>query len=85
MPNVPVGTQDGRTLNFDDDLIKDKIVVLSFVCTSCKDICPLATARLGEAISIEPELNCLKSQPVACVSVANALLAPPRWGERQNG
>jgi hypothetical protein len=47
VPNVPVVTQDGKTLNFYDDLIKDKIVVLNF--TSCKDICPLATARLGEA------------------------------------
>jgi len=49
VPNVPVVTQDGKTLNFYDDLIKDKIVVLSFIYTSCKDICPLATARLGEA------------------------------------
>ena len=46
---MPVVTQDGKTLNFYDDLIKDKIVVLSFIYTSCKDICPLATARLGEA------------------------------------
>ena len=49
VPNVPVVTQDGKTLNFYDDLIKDKIVVLSFIYTSCKDICPLATSRLGEA------------------------------------
>src|SRR5262249_33652092 len=49
VPNVPVVTQDGRTLKFYDDLIKDKIVVLSFIYTSCKDICPLATSRLGEA------------------------------------
>ena len=49
VPNVPVVTQDGKTLNFYDDLIKDKIVVLSFIYASCKDICPLATARLGEA------------------------------------
>ena len=45
VPNVPVVTQDGKTLNFYDDLIKDKIVVLSFIYTSCKDICPLATAQ----------------------------------------
>ena len=48
VPNVPVVTQDGKTLNFYDDLIKDKIVVFSFIYTSCKDICPLATARLAE-------------------------------------
>jgi protein SCO1/2 len=49
VPNVAVVTQDGKTLQFYDDPIKDKIVVLSFIYTSCKDICPLATARLGEA------------------------------------
>jgi protein SCO1 len=49
VPNVPVVTQDGRVLKFYDDLIKGRIVVLSFIYTSCRDICPLATARLGEA------------------------------------
>src|SRR5215475_5158160 len=49
VPNVPVVAHDGRVLKFYDDLIKDKIVVLSFIYTSCKDICPLATSRLGEA------------------------------------
>ena len=33
--NVPVVTQDGKTLKFYDDLIKGKIVVLSFIYTSC--------------------------------------------------
>ena len=47
-PNATVVTQDGKTLNFYDDLIKDKIFVISFLFTSCKDICPLATARLAE-------------------------------------
>ena len=46
VPNVPVVTQDGKTLKFYDDLIKDKIVVLSFIYTSCKDIC---WPRLGSA------------------------------------
>ena len=47
-PNVKVVTQDGKTLKFYDDLIKDKIFVISFLFTTCKDICPLATARLAE-------------------------------------
>lgn len=47
MPNVPVVTSEGKTLNFYDDLIKGKIVVVSFVYTSCRDMCPLITARLA--------------------------------------
>jgi len=91
VPNVPVVTQDGKILNFYDDLIKDKIVVLSFIYTSCKDICPLATARLGEAqdklsdrlgrdiffysISIEPE----RDTPERLKQYADAFQARPGW------
>src|SRR5262245_3733051 len=91
MPDVPVVTQDGRTLKFYDDLIKDKIVVLSFIYTSCKDICPLATSRLGEAqerlgdrvgrdiffysISIDPEHD----TPERLKQYADAFHAGPGW------
>ena len=47
VPNLPVVTQDGKTVRFYDDLIKGKIVILSFIYTSCQDICPLTTARLS--------------------------------------
>jgi protein SCO1/2 len=45
-PNVPVTTQDGTTLHFYDDLIKGKAVAIDFIYTTCKDECPLETARL---------------------------------------
>jgi len=47
-PNVPVIDQNGRTLNFYDDVIKGKIVVISFIYTSCQDVCPLTTARMAQ-------------------------------------
>ncbi len=91
VPNVPVISHDGRTLKFYDDLVKDKIVVLSFIYTSCKDICPLTTARLGEAqerlgdrvgrdvffysISIEPE----RDTPERLKQYADAFHAGPGW------
>jgi cytochrome oxidase Cu insertion factor (SCO1/SenC/PrrC family)/cytochrome c2 len=46
-PNVPVVTQDGKTLRFYDDLIRNKVVIVSFIYTTCADLCPVTTARLG--------------------------------------
>jgi len=48
IPNLPVTTQDGKTVRFYDDLVKGKIVVISFIYTSCTDICPITTARLTQ-------------------------------------
>src|SRR5471032_3408426 len=47
-PDVPVVTQDGKTLRFYDDMIKGRIVVVSFIYTSCSELCPIETARLAE-------------------------------------
>jgi protein SCO1/2 len=45
-PNVPVTTQDGRTLRFYDDLLKGKSVAVLLFYTSCQGVCPLETANL---------------------------------------
>ncbi|HEX6364039.1 MAG TPA: SCO family protein [Albitalea sp.] len=45
-PNVPLVTQDGRTVRFYDDLLKDRKVLVNFVFTSCSAVCPLDTAKL---------------------------------------
>ena len=45
-PNVPLVTQDGKTVRFYDDLLKGKSVAVNIIYTSCKDECPLETARL---------------------------------------
>jgi protein SCO1/2 len=47
-PNVELTTHEGKTVRFFDDLIRDKVVVISFIYTSCPDACPLETARLAE-------------------------------------
>jgi protein SCO1/2 len=70
-PNIPLLTQDGKTVRFYDDLIKDKVVAINFIYTHCSDSCPAETASmrqvqkaLGErvgrdiffySISIDPE------------------------------
>jgi len=72
-PNSTLITQDGEKVRFFDDLIKDKVVAINFIFTSCVDSCPLETARmkyvkgiLGErvgqdiffySISIDPETD----------------------------
>ena len=44
--NVPVQTQDGRTLRFYDDVMKGKILVINFFFTDCDNVCPIATDNL---------------------------------------
>jgi protein SCO1/2 len=72
-PNTPLINQDGQPVRFFDDLIKDKVVAINFIFTTCSDSCPLETARLrqvqkllGErvgrdvffySISIDPETD----------------------------
>lgn len=45
-PNIPLTTQDGTSVLFFDDLIKDRVVAINFIYTSCPDVCPLETAKL---------------------------------------
>jgi protein SCO1 len=90
-PNANVVTQDGNTLKFYDNLIKDKIFVISFLFTTCREICPLATARLAElqdklgdsmgrdiffySISIDPETD----TPERLKQYADTFRAGPGW------
>src|SRR3954462_11865179 len=46
--NSTVTTQRGKPVKFYDDLVKGKIVIISFIYTSCTDICPLTTARIAQ-------------------------------------
>jgi protein SCO1/2 len=91
IPNVPVIDQDGRKLMFYDDVIKGRIVVVSFIYTVCKDMCPLITARLallqdklGDAagrdfffvsVSIDPE----RDTPERLKQFAEAFRVGPGW------
>lgn len=51
-PNVPLVTQDGKTVRFYDDLLKGKSVAVNVIYTRCKDECPLETARLVQLARI---------------------------------
>jgi protein SCO1 len=51
-PNVPLVTQDGKTLHFYDDMLKGKIVLINFIYTECGDVCPLETAKLAQVYKL---------------------------------
>ncbi|PSJ45681.1 electron transporter SenC [Zobellella endophytica] len=47
-PNTLLVNQHGEEVRFFDDLLKDKVVAINFIFTSCTDSCPLETARLKQ-------------------------------------
>ncbi len=51
-PNIELTTHDGKKLRFFDDVIKDKVVAINFIFTTCEDICPAETARLKSVADI---------------------------------
>jgi protein SCO1/2 len=46
-PNVPLVNQDGKTVMFYDDLLKDKKVMIDFAYALCDQGCPLDTANMA--------------------------------------
>lgn len=43
-----VQDQNGRTLRFYSDVLKDRVVMLNVIFTHCNDACPLVTRKLRE-------------------------------------
>jgi protein SCO1/2 len=91
LPNTPVVSQDNKSLLFYDDVLKGKIVVLSFIYTSCRDICPVVTARLsqleeklGDAVGrdvffVSVSIDPVNDTPEKLKEYANAFSAGPSW------
>ena len=51
-PNISLTAHDGSTYQFYDDLIKDKVVAINFIYTTCQYSCPLETARMRQVHSL---------------------------------
>jgi mono/diheme cytochrome c family protein len=81
IPNTVVTTQDGKPVKFYDDLIKGKIVIISFIYTSCTDICPLTTARLSQledkliSMTVDPK----RDTPERLKEFSSAFRTGPGW------
>jgi protein SCO1/2 len=90
-PDVPLITHEGKHVRFFHDLLKDKVVVINFIYTSCPDVCPLETARLSQlqailgdrvgtdvfmySISIDPKTD----TPEVLADYARRFGAGPGW------
>lgn len=48
IPDVPVLDQDGKALRFYSDLVKDRVVAVNFVFTTCTTICPPMGANFAK-------------------------------------
>lgn len=51
-PNYELTAHTGETLRFFDDVIEGKVVAVNFIFTSCKDVCPMETARMASVYEI---------------------------------
>jgi protein SCO1/2 len=46
LPDVALITHDGKKVNFYEDLVKDKMVLINFMYAKCEGVCPGVTANL---------------------------------------
>lgn len=86
IPDVEVLDQDGRKQNFYTDLVKDKIVVINFMFTTCTKICPMSGANFSRLQTI---LGKRLGQDVFLISVTTdpETDSPEKlkvWGEKFN-
>jgi protein SCO1 len=84
IPDVEVLDQNGRKQNFYADLVKDKVVIINFVFTTCKITCTLAGANFSK---VQTLLGERLGRDVFLISVSTdpETDSPPKlkaWGER---
>ena len=89
--NAPLRTHEGKIVRFYDDLLKDKLVVINMMYTTCTGICPANTAaikvlrqalgaRVGKevflySLSLRPEFD----SPAALRDYARLYDTGPGW------
>ena len=64
--DVLVQTQDGRTAHFYSDLVKDRLVAVNFIFTSCTTVCPLMGVRFAHLQSLLGE----RARDVSLLSIS---------------
>ena len=99
-PNHVLLTQDNQPVRFYDDLLKNKVVLINFLFTTCKGACSPMTANLAKvqeqlgkhlgkevvilSLSVDPEVD----TPAALKKYAESFKAQPGWyfltGKKEN-
>jgi len=67
VPDVPLVDQDGKPVHFYTDLVKDRVVAVNFVFTSCTTICPPMGANFAKLQKI---LGARAGREVQLISVS---------------
>jgi cytochrome oxidase Cu insertion factor (SCO1/SenC/PrrC family) len=65
--NLELVNQDGETVRFFDDVLKDKVVVISFIFTNCEGACPVMTRKLT---LVRDQLEGYIGDPIQFVSLS---------------
>lgn len=65
--DLPLLTQDGKEVRFFTDVLKDRVVLISFVYTQCKDACPLLTHKLT---LVRDQVEGQLGKPIQFVSIS---------------
>lgn len=65
--NLELVNQDGETVQFFDDVLKDKVVVISFIFTNCEGACPLITHKLTQ---VRDRMDGYMGKPLYFVSMS---------------
>jgi cytochrome oxidase Cu insertion factor (SCO1/SenC/PrrC family) len=98
--NLVLLTQDNRPVHFYDDLMKDKVVLINFVFTTCKGACSPMTANLAkvqqylgahlgkEIVMLSVSVDPTTDTPAALKKYADLFKAQPGWyfltGKKEN-
>ena len=77
IPDTALLDQDGREVHFYTDLVKDRVVAINFIFTTCTTICPPMGANFGKLQDLMGERAGREFQMIS-VSVDPAVDTPPR-------
>jgi cytochrome oxidase Cu insertion factor (SCO1/SenC/PrrC family) len=67
VPDANLIDQDGRSVNLFSDLIKGRIVVMNFIFTTCRGICPPLGANFG---ALQKQLGDARGYDVSLISIS---------------
>lgn len=84
IPDIPLLTQEGRKVRFYTDLVKDRVVAMNFIFTTCTTICPPMGANFARLQRLLGDRSG-KDVELISVSVDPAVDTPQRlraWAEK---